>query len=79
MFGAGGEFGGGAGIGAGARAEPRTRITPEQIAAAVRNGLLTLPPGAIRAEMTPHTAVHAASEGGSYRPTVVMRNLIEGT
>lgn len=42
-------------------------LTAEQIAQAVRAGLMSLPPGAIRAEVDPHTAAHAASEGQSFQ------------
>lgn len=51
----------------------RGQLTAEQIAQAVRAGLMSLPPGAIRAEVDPHTATHAATEGQSFQGPRTLR------
>lgn len=53
--------------GAGALGGGRGQLSAQQIAEAVRQGLMSLPPGAIRAEVDPHTATHAATEGQSFQ------------
>jgi hypothetical protein len=53
--------------GAGALGGGRGQLSAQQIAEAVRQGLMTLPPGAIRAEVDPHSAAQAASDAQSFR------------
>lgn len=59
--------------GAGALGGGRGQLSAQQIAEAVRQGLMTLPPGAIRAEVDPHTATHAATEGQSFQGPRTLR------